>query len=306
MRQNVGFPVSMLSTMVTALVPCLLMAGQAAAPPSLQEQLQAQYKFVKMGSDSNGPTVIEEGTVLAVQNGGILGVPWSSMKACPAKYENTTLTPPGTLCAQGRSQGVKRGFGMLKSHIPGGSAVPDSKTNTDTQFFKKGDKVYPSSLTVDLKNEKVDIAVIACDTCNKTDPPTYYKSEVDFHFPAGYLEKADVSKVEDKIAEVFSIDNSSSGADNQQSGGQQDQSGAQQGQPAAQQDQPAAQQDQQAGGQQPEAPAAPPQIQLGQTTDEVVAALGQPDKIVDLGAKKIYVYKDLKITFVKGKVSDVQ
>ena len=38
----------------------------------------------------------------------------------------------------------------------------------------------------------------------------------------------------------------------------------------------------------------------------MVAALGQPEKIVDLGAKKIYVYKDLKITFLKGKVSDVE
>jgi hypothetical protein len=33
---------------------------------------------------------------------------------------------------------------------------------------------------------------------------------------------------------------------------------------------------------------------------------GKPDKVIDLGAKKIYVYKDLKITFMDGKVSDVQ
>jgi hypothetical protein len=299
MRQKFGTLVSIFSILVTAFIPCSLTAAQAAAPPSLKEQLQAQYKFVKMGSDSNGPTVIEEGTVLAIQKGGILGVPWSAMKACAAKYENTTLTPPGTVCTQGRGQSVKRGFGMIKGHIPGGSAVPDSKTNSDTHYFKKGDKVYPSSLTVDLKNEKINFGVVACDTCNKTDPPTYFKSEVDFQFPAGYLEKADVSKVEDTLAEVLSIDNSSSGTDNQQSGGQQDQSGAQQGQPTSQTDQ-------QAGGQQAPAPAAPPQIQLGQTTDEVVAALGQPEKIVDLGSKKIYVYKDLKITFVNGKVSDVQ
>jgi len=45
---------------------------------------------------------------------------------------------------------------------------------------------------------------------------------------------------------------------------------------------------------------------LGQTPDEVTAALGQPEKIVNLGAKQIYYYKDMKITFVKGKVSDVQ
>lgn len=47
-------------------------------------------------------------------------------------------------------------------------------------------------------------------------------------------------------------------------------------------------------------------IQLGQPTDVVVEILGQPDKIIDLGAKVIYVYPDLKITFEEGKVSDVE
>ncbi len=44
----------------------------------------------------------------------------------------------------------------------------------------------------------------------------------------------------------------------------------------------------------------------GQTTDQVQSALGKPDKIVNLGSRQIYVYKDLKVTFVNGKVSDVQ
>jgi hypothetical protein len=34
--------------------------------------------------------------------------------------------------------------------------------------------------------------------------------------------------------------------------------------------------------------------------------LGKPERIVDLGAKVIYVYKDMKVTFVDGKVTDVQ
>jgi hypothetical protein len=54
------------------------------------------------------------------------------------------------------------------------------------------------------------------------------------------------------------------------------------------------------------APAGPVTISLGQTIAEVEAINGKPDKIIDLGAKKIYVYKDLKITFTDGKVSDVQ
>ena len=39
---------------------------------------------------------------------------------------------------------------------------------------------------------------------------------------------------------------------------------------------------------------------------EVVALLGQPDRIADLGARKIYSYKDIKVTFTNGSVSDVQ
>jgi outer membrane protein OmpA-like peptidoglycan-associated protein len=48
------------------------------------------------------------------------------------------------------------------------------------------------------------------------------------------------------------------------------------------------------------------QIEKGQTSDEVIAAIGQPDKIVNLGAKQIFVYKGLKVTFLNGRVSDVQ
>ena len=56
----------------------------------------------------------------------------------------------------------------------------------------------------------------------------------------------------------------------------------------------------------PPPPAAPATIALGQTVDQVTAGLGQPTSVIDLGTKKIYVYKDMKITFKAGKVSDVQ
>jgi len=50
----------------------------------------------------------------------------------------------------------------------------------------------------------------------------------------------------------------------------------------------------------------PVTISLGQSMADVESVSGKPDKIIDLGPKKIYVYKDLKITFTDGKVSDVQ
>lgn len=45
---------------------------------------------------------------------------------------------------------------------------------------------------------------------------------------------------------------------------------------------------------------------LGQSPEQVQANLGKPDKIIDLGPKVVFVYKDLKIIFQDGKVADVQ
>jgi hypothetical protein len=56
-----------------------------------------------------------------------------------------------------------------------------------------------------------------------------------------------------------------------------------------------------------EAPAAAPvSVDMGQTTDQVEAALGPPVRKATVGAKTIYFYKDMKVTFTGGKVSDVQ
>jgi WD40 repeat protein len=47
-----------------------------------------------------------------------------------------------------------------------------------------------------------------------------------------------------------------------------------------------------------------PSVSLGQTVDEVIAILGKPDQIVDLGTRVVYVYKGRKIVFTNGKVTD--
>jgi len=56
----------------------------------------------------------------------------------------------------------------------------------------------------------------------------------------------------------------------------------------------------------PAAPAQPASVSLGQTTDQVKAALGNPTRIANLGTKVIYYYDGMKVTFKDGKVSDVQ
>jgi hypothetical protein len=47
-------------------------------------------------------------------------------------------------------------------------------------------------------------------------------------------------------------------------------------------------------------------ITAGQTIDQVTTLLGQPTRIVDVGAKKVYIYSGFKITFVDGKVTVVE
>ena len=68
-----------------------------AQAPTLQEQLAAQYKLVKMGSDTSGYSVTEEGTLLAVQKGGLLGVPYSDTTPFSNHYENGTVKAPNAL-----------------------------------------------------------------------------------------------------------------------------------------------------------------------------------------------------------------
>jgi hypothetical protein len=45
---------------------------------------------------------------------------------------------------------------------------------------------------------------------------------------------------------------------------------------------------------------------MGQSVDQVTASLGSPIQKLTLGMKTIYVYKDVKVIFEDGKVSDIQ
>lgn len=277
MRSKLATPIVLA---IALILSALLVPTPAAAQAvSLLEQLQAQYKVVKMGSDTGGFSVVEKGTLLAIQKGGVLGVPYSDKTSLATKYEGGVVHSPNGMMVEGK----KRLLGHFSQTASQGQT---------TKLLAVGDKVYPTKIEVALDKDTVTMGIVACDTCNKTDPPTYNKANVVFQFPKGSLAAASAGSVEDTIGQLLSISTDDGGQDqggNQQGGDQQ--GSAQQG-----------------GGQQQAAapPAEPQTIQLGQSTDDVIAALGQPDKIVNLGAKQIYVYKDLKVTFLKGKVSDVQ
>jgi hypothetical protein len=253
---------------IATLLPPL---ANAQTPVSLQEQLNAQYKPAKMKSGFGGATVVEAGTVLAVQKGGVLSVPSTALTTCSAKFQDNRLHPSVGFCAA-----------MFKNV---------------SSYFQPGSKVYPLKIEVNPEKEKISFEVVACDSCNGGGSGSSMKGGVVFQFAKGYLETAAAGTVEDTIGQVFSIssDGQDGGQNDDQNGGQNQ--GEQQAQAGPQGGQPATQQ---------QAQAEPQTIQLGQSMVQVLAALGKPEKIVNLGPKQIYVYKDLKVTFIDGKVSDVQ
>jgi hypothetical protein len=265
-----------------------LVQTQAAAQsgaPTLQEQLAAQYKLVKMGSDTSGYSVVEEGTLLALQKGGVMGVPYSDKTSLTNRYENGTVHGPNAAMTE------------AKKHLLGHFSQTQSEGQT-THLLKKGDKVYPTKIDVKLDKDLVVMGIVACDTCNNTDPPIWAKANVEFQFPKGSLAKASAGDVEDTIGQLLSIND-----DSQQQAQGGDRQGGQQEGGQQQQDQ------QQGGGQQggqPQQAEEPQTIQMGMTADQVVTAMGKPTKMVNLGPKQIYLYKDLTVTFLNGKVVDVQ
>jgi hypothetical protein len=263
------------------LTPWLL----ADAQDSLQSQLGEKFKLAKLGTDSTGLSIIETGTVLVIKKGGILGVPPSASILIPSYVKDGQVKTANNTAMAGVNKL------MSWKHV----SDPTGTASTDTKFLTVDEKVYASKIDVNVKDSKVTLTIIECDSCNQVKDASSRRAQVVFQFPSGYLVSADGGQVADVINQVLAFDTSSD--TNQQAQDQQPQQQDQAAQQPAAAPAPAA----------PAAPAQPPPtIQLGQTTDEVTGLFGPPTKIINLGTKIIYVYKDMKVTFIKGKVTDVQ
>ena len=261
---------------VAVIIAGLLPAGIASAQggaDSLESQLAAKYKVAKIGQDSSGISVTDPGTVLVIKKGGILSVTSSNIVVIPSYVKDGQVHSANGNAMAGVSK-------LLKWK---NVSDPTGSTTAETKFLTIGEKVYVSKIDINRKDSKVSMAIIECDSCNSVQDASQRKAQVVFQFPKDYLAGADGGQVSDVISQVLEI----------------------QPEEAAQQEQDAQQGQQQA--QQPEAPAQPPPtIQLGQTIDEVKGQLGEPTKVVNLGVKQIYIYKDMKVVFLRGKLADVQ
>jgi hypothetical protein len=242
--------------------------GQATG---LQQKLEAQYALTKPTDDKSD--IVTAGAVLILQKDKLLMYPTTTQIPPQNTYKDGKLSSG----AYGAHQSIQK-FGSLIGH------APPSQLQTQSRNFVTGEKFWVTK--IDVLGDGVMFTLF-------TDAiqDTRYYSTLKFVYPKGSNLSSD--QVLSLVGEVLKVQPDDSAKSDDNANQQQGAAGGD----ANQQQQPAAEQ----------APPAPPAtVAIGQTTDEVVAILGQPDKIINLGPKQIYVYKDLKVTFVKGKVTDAQ
>jgi hypothetical protein len=156
--------------------------------PTLQEQLDAQYHIVKIDGDEESAALMESATLLSVQKGGILGVPYDDPTNVPTKYEVEESSGDEFVLKKASLEEMRGGAKELARRIPIG-----------------GD-VYPTKILVDTATDKVVMGIVACEKCKKNDPATYVKATVIFQFPKGSLDTKVVGPVEDTIGKVLCVE----------------------------------------------------------------------------------------------------
>lgn len=282
-----------LAAVLAGLLACTFSAvGQDNEPGSVERYLLNRFPTTRFERGR----LVKAGIVVTVQKDGI-----------------GAISPSGGV-AMGRSGALDLAFpnsyknGVIK-HDGKSMFLANSGAIRDLYM---NEPVYVTK--IDVKDSVIVFNVQTCGRCDPNFPDPEHlpaRANVTFQFGKPYLASARPEQIDEIIAHVF--------APGQSSGNMSNQSGQQQYTPPST---PAAQY-------QPNTPmapippppppdvtparpvppassAAPAEIKIGQTTDQVTAAMGQPLQIFNLGAKVVYKYKSLKITFVNGKVSDVE
>ena len=191
MRRKGEIAILLVGLIIVGILAAPTARAQNAAPPSLKEQLEAQYTLSKVFTDG---TIKDPGTVLVIQQQGIQGVPLTDAAMPTARCKDGVLHKP--------SAGSSFGASLLA-----GMANPNSQTSGQvSRAFPVGDKVYISAIDVNLKKDRITFTVAECAACNGTDPSSAYKAAVSFDFAKGSLAGMGVPDVEDAIAKVFAID----------------------------------------------------------------------------------------------------
>jgi len=276
-----------LALLLTALSPAVphLAAQGAGSSAEIQQKLTSEFTLTKITDDRSD--IVTAGAVLLLHKDGVV------------MYSTPTAAPAMNVYRDGRigsnaASNIAKVWGKSLLH---GGTVQDAAASPQRKFVS-GEKFWLTG--VNIQDDGVVLNVYS-DAYNDV----RYYGQIKFPFPKHNIPPtADVVKAVEEVVTVAPTDNA---ADDSKSD-----SKAAAAAPAAPAPAPAAPAPAPMAAIPPPPPppdAAPPQpktISLGQTKDAVVANWGQPTKIVKLASKEIYYYPDMKVTFVAGKVSNVE
>lgn len=265
------------------------MKAQVGDPATLiKEKLVSQIKLTKTNGANDD--IVTAGDVVLLHKDGL--------KMCSTGgkgYSNIFSNGMFVMDTKKRAGGIlKQGF-LNKMTGNGGFTDAASGSGCTERKFVSGEKFWITD--IQNKNDGILVTVFS-------DPYNDQRYYGDIKFPFVKGSTPNVDDFVKLVGEVVTV----APSDDKDKGGQNDQA-AKSDQPAqpAQSAAPAPAPIQAIAPPPPPADAPPPSIAIGQTKDMVVAGFGQPVRTAKLaGTKEIYFYKDMKVTFTNGKVSNVE
>ena len=294
-------------SLVAVLAAAFSLAQAQAQKATLEKQLEAEYMLTTPTADNTDIVIM--GSTLILQKKGFSGGAVANKLPSQNNYKDGQIKSTGGAIRKGlggfSSLGAVPGLGGLAG-VTGAAGTAAGAAGTARDFVN-GEKLYVTAITVDRAKNGIVFDLIS----DAYGDAGRYKGTLRMEIPKAAMASGDLAQVDMTIAEVFKIAPPDQNAAAPQ-GGQQAAAA-----PAA----PAAAPAPIAPPAPPEAPLAPiapppppppdpvvetKSIEVGQTKAQVEAILGKPDKTVKVGTKEIYQYKDLKVTFVNGKMTDAQ
>lgn len=275
------------ASFVAVLVALVTISGAAnaqdQAKDAIQKKLEAEYQLTKTTDDKSD--IVTAGAVLLLHKDKVLMVAsTSSSSLCMNTYKDGKIT---TVKACGVGEKIRK-FGRF---IPGASSGPS------TRSFVSGEKFWVTR--IDVRNDRVVLDFFS-DPINDT----RYVAALTIPFGALTPSPEEALKAVREVITVAPAEDAGDSKSNQKPaapGGSAPLPQSAAAPPPAPMEAAPPPLDVP-----PPPPVDPVEVKLGETQQQVVSALGQPLRKAKTSVKEIYFYKDLKITFVNGKVKDVE
>jgi hypothetical protein len=260
-------------------------ADEQGSKTAIEKKLESEYALTKTTADRTD--IVTAGSVVVLQKDKLLMVAASSSaNPCPNTYKDGKLTPNAG-CKTGEVLRRIPGFG---SHIPGADKAPA------TRIFVSGEKFWVTK--IDVKSTDKGFAVVM-DFFTDAINDVRYRASLTIPFKEGAPTPDEALKLVREVVTVAPSDDAKGDEKQEPSpaqGGQQSPATAAEGAPPPLAPPPPPADD----------VAATPTVSLGQTPEQVIAILGQPLRKAKAGPRDLYFYKDMKVTFLNGKVKDIQ